>query len=201
MFSIWISNVLNLLQINLVNIFGYSLAYLCEDCGKRFKYPKNLECHKMSSFHQTEGTYQCPLCPKKFFRKSRLDRHSEFHRGDKYVCEICQTELLSKLSYKGHMSTYFVFPINLKKKFTIAIWLSIQKFTEEPRPIDDSNVCCVHRNFSMQEAWKSINWCTPIKNVKKNKFTSNIKMLSHSFIFVYVIFSISMRILQSIVQI
>ncbi|XP_055322856.1 zinc finger protein 208-like [Sitodiplosis mosellana] len=74
--------------------------YLCEECGKGFKSAQNLLLHK-TSIHYNEPTLQCPDCPRKFFRLCLLKSHSAVHRkdrDDKYVCEICQAELVSKFS-------------------------------------------------------------------------------------------------------
>lgn len=60
----------------------------------------------MSIAHNSEATLSCPDCPKKFFRQSDLRRHSDLHRDFKYVCDICNAELISMLGYKDHMSEY-----------------------------------------------------------------------------------------------
>ncbi|XP_055311500.1 zinc finger protein 595-like [Sitodiplosis mosellana] len=82
--------------------------YLCEECGKGFKSAQNLLLHK-TSIHYNEPTLQCPDCPRKFFRLCLLKSHSAVHRkdrDDKYVCEICQAELVSKVSYKSHLKIH-----------------------------------------------------------------------------------------------
>lgn len=80
--------------------------HLCEECGKGFRTARNLEIHKRSRIH-SEPQFECPDCPRKFIHAADLRRHSDLHRDLKYVCDICNMELVSILGYNDHMSKWF----------------------------------------------------------------------------------------------
>ncbi|XP_055311446.1 zinc finger protein 91-like isoform X2 [Sitodiplosis mosellana] len=77
--------------------------HLCEECGMSFMTVQTLRAHKMSSIHSKEPTFQCSDCPRKFYNKIHLHRHAQKHENIKYVCDICNRELRSNMSYKKHM--------------------------------------------------------------------------------------------------
>ncbi|XP_055311588.1 zinc finger protein 878-like [Sitodiplosis mosellana] len=79
-------------------------SHLCDECGRSFASARNLELHN-SSIHIGEKTktLQCPECPKTFYQMKYLKLHSLTHREDKYVCEICEAELVSKKAHEQHL--------------------------------------------------------------------------------------------------
>ncbi|XP_055311573.1 zinc finger protein 700-like isoform X2 [Sitodiplosis mosellana] len=81
-------------------------SHLCEECGTSYASSRNLLLHKNSYIHTKETPFHCPHCPKKFSQRSNFKSHMEKHQEDKYPCEICQTELLSKRSFDKHMKRH-----------------------------------------------------------------------------------------------
>lgn len=103
----------------------------------------------MSIAHNSEATLSCPDCPKKFFRQSDLRRHSDLHRDFKYVCDICNAELISALGYKDHMSEYKIETDFFADTIFINHIQILQRDIREQKRIDATLVIFVHSNFSI----------------------------------------------------
>lgn len=72
---------------------GNYKPFVCETCGKNFRYANNLYQHKFT--HGNERKYQCTLCPKVFKRLAGLN-------------QVNKDELLKKLIYNLFFFSIFV---------------------------------------------------------------------------------------------
>ncbi|XP_036333742.1 uncharacterized protein LOC118744673 isoform X2 [Rhagoletis pomonella] len=75
--------------------------YACEECGRRFKTVSVRNSHKKR--HQ-EPSFQCLLCPRKFFFAYHLQQHISCHKGDpNYICELCGKTFIRQKLFKEHV--------------------------------------------------------------------------------------------------
>lgn len=58
--------------------------HVCDQCGARFLYPRELERHKQNITHQ-EPQYVCSVCGKPFGRPDHLERHMKGHPRSRSV--------------------------------------------------------------------------------------------------------------------
>lgn len=95
-------------QLPTINIFlilfffeYFQIAFLCFECGKRFKCSSSLHTHRIS---HNEKTMKCPDCPMTFNRIAGLRKHRDIHLNLKYKCNLCHAELKSKDGLERHTS-------------------------------------------------------------------------------------------------
>lgn len=63
-------------------------GFHCPFCSKAFKYPDQLNRHKL--IHTMQNKLQCDHCERKFTKLYDLKKHFElFHSGMMYVCDVC----------------------------------------------------------------------------------------------------------------
>ncbi|KAH8247161.1 hypothetical protein KR032_011603 [Drosophila birchii] len=93
--------------------------YVCDLCGKSFKYITALKDHKL--VHTDECPFECPDCHRRFKNKARLkvtitgkqynsDRviqilfqiHSDTHSANIYECNICGMKLKTRRTFNKH---------------------------------------------------------------------------------------------------
>ncbi|KAG5671649.1 hypothetical protein PVAND_001840 [Polypedilum vanderplanki] len=83
--------------------------FICEYCGKRERYEKNILRH-VNSVHipQNRGiTYKCPDCPEIFFRVRDLRAHSFVHfTGKIYSCDLCNKQFKKNYDLRTHMNAH-----------------------------------------------------------------------------------------------
>lgn len=79
--------------------------YCCTECGKRFKYKKELFlCEKR---HRGELNFFCGSCDKKFISKKKLDLHERVHTGEKpFICPICAFRSARKDNLNSHIKKH-----------------------------------------------------------------------------------------------
>lgn len=102
--------------------------YLCDECGSSFYTAKHLENHKLSSIHSNEPRFKCTECPRSFFNKVHLYKHFQRHENNKYVCEICNLELKTRVSYQKHSSSYYFHVFSLNFIYITLAVLHCQEF-------------------------------------------------------------------------
>lgn len=78
------------------------------------------------------------------------------HRADKYVCEICGTELLSTNGYNKHMRSYLIFNQNLFSNLSMVIILFTENHQSERTEADRKFACklCPKKFFTRKHLIK-----------------------------------------------
>ncbi|XP_073835287.1 transcription factor grauzone-like [Musca autumnalis] len=80
-------------------------AFKCDVCGKCCTTSRSLINHKLEK-HTAEGQeriFECPMCPKKFAKKTVLKNHIETHKtGTDYVCDECGKGFATEQRRKIH---------------------------------------------------------------------------------------------------
>ena len=77
----------------------------CSDCGNVFKNRRSLLCHVKEKHSGVDASiHLCPLCGRKFPRKTSLDVHLDFvHYGKMTVCLYCDETFASRSSKNRHI--------------------------------------------------------------------------------------------------
>ncbi|XP_017038160.1 zinc finger protein weckle [Drosophila kikkawai] len=74
--------------------------FVCDLCGKGFKYITGLKDHKL--VHTDECPFECPDCHRRFKNKARLKIHSDTHSANIYKCNICGMKLKTRRTFNKH---------------------------------------------------------------------------------------------------
>ncbi|KXJ68255.1 hypothetical protein RP20_CCG004756 [Aedes albopictus] len=76
--------------------------YVCDQCGKAFRYPGGLKYHKIA--HTGEKVFQCTKCPKAYSNRDTFRQHVSGHNmpADKYKCKICGAIFKTRHGFKQH---------------------------------------------------------------------------------------------------
>lgn len=82
-------------------------TFVCDVCGKSFRYKGGLTVHKKAA-HIKEKTYNCPVCQETFDAQYKRRYHVlKYHCGEyKYQCQICQHTCITAGVLKKHMRTH-----------------------------------------------------------------------------------------------
>ncbi|XP_078059894.1 uncharacterized protein LOC144485672 [Mustelus asterias] len=77
----------------------------CGDCGKRYKYPSELEAHWRS--HTGERPFTCSQCGKGFSQPSHLQTHQRIHTGEgPFTCSQCGKGFTQLSSLQRHQRVH-----------------------------------------------------------------------------------------------
>ncbi|KAH8383627.1 hypothetical protein KR009_009715 [Drosophila setifemur] len=74
--------------------------YVCDLCGKTFKYITGLKDHKL--VHTDDCPFECPVCQRRFKNKARLKIHSDTHSANIYECGVCGLKLKTRRTFNKH---------------------------------------------------------------------------------------------------
>ncbi|XP_052816116.1 uncharacterized protein LOC128242814 isoform X1 [Mya arenaria] len=77
-----------------------SLQHKCKECGKSFKWKKNLDSH-MKFFHEETSTKTCGVCNKVFPNNKLIEEHMKTHSNN---CNYCGKHYTSENVLKTHES-------------------------------------------------------------------------------------------------
>lgn len=82
-----------------------STTHSCKDCGKTFKYKRDMLRHQEHHTDEEKTKLKCNFCPREFFRKHDLDRHVENIHPAKapYRCELCLAGFGSAEQLEKHL--------------------------------------------------------------------------------------------------
>ena len=74
----------------------------CEECGRGFNSPANLDKH-VNSVHRGIRPFQCEVCEKRFAQKATLRTHMRTHTREKpYQCEVCERKFADLSTKRKH---------------------------------------------------------------------------------------------------
>ena len=84
------------------------LKFKYNKCTNKFPFASDLRIHQVK--HETRCSHKCSKCPKSFFMKGDLLRHTKIHDKKTWKCSMCEYTTLDEQNLKAHRRKH----INLK---------------------------------------------------------------------------------------
>lgn len=84
--------------------------YKCEVCKYAAADSKSLRAHY--NVHAKENgriSYNCTVCPKRFYTKTKFEKHCDIHKPSRYTCEICEDVFKTSHDFEIHLSEHHIF--------------------------------------------------------------------------------------------
>lgn len=88
-------------------------AYKCEHCDQEYKHKKTMEMHLKKVHNLGDAKvpirvrkHLCTMCPKAFYDKNKLTRHTYSHTGERpFSCHVCDKKFTDKSYVKQHLKS------------------------------------------------------------------------------------------------
>lgn len=159
-------------KINHKQKLNESGPFICNDCGRRFKYKVDFLKHQKG--HEGYKPFECETCGRKFSKKHKLVVHELIHTGERpYVCLECGKGYSNSSAMRAHKRThagqhYDCIPCNKsfsyktslnrhlkspacqenRSKNKIVVTKNNESVNQELQDRDDSKISVVHIPFS-----------------------------------------------------
>ena len=77
--------------------------FKCNECGKTYKYRKDLNAHTRLKHEEEVKLYECEQCDSKFKQRKLLNKHMKtLHGGEEFPCPTCGKVFSQKSNMKRH---------------------------------------------------------------------------------------------------